>query len=83
VKFDHLLMVAAALIGRPGLDGLAHKDVDLHQPAAKVALREEGVVADQELHVGRVFLGPPEGEVEVLEFLLSPDKLSLNISARS
>jgi hypothetical protein len=44
MEFDHLLMMAAALVCRSRSDGLAHQDVDLDQSAINVALHEERIV---------------------------------------
>lgn len=69
VVLHHLLVVAAALCGGPGLDELAHEDVDLQGlPLVPIRL-EELPVFPQEGHVGYILLQFPEGIVKARSIL--------------
>lgn len=65
VIFHHLLVVAATLVGRSGLNPQAHEDIDLEQPAITIAPFEKPVVGFQEVHIGCVLVDIPKGVVVV------------------
>lgn len=74
VRFEHLLMVAAALEGRPGPDGLGHLAVEGGLVGRRVFGLGEGGVGrveggPQEVDVVDGFLQPPNAEVDLALFV--------------
>ena len=69
VILDHLLVVAAALVGRAGLDGQADQLIDLLQPSVLFGRLEQLPVFLEESNVLHVLLQRPQRFVE--PFLLA------------
>jgi hypothetical protein len=72
---DHLLVVAVALAGGPGADGLADHHVDLHLLALLEGQLEEVLARQEELQVLAVLDGAPlvaHPAVPLLPFPIRP-----------
>jgi hypothetical protein len=65
VVFDHLLVVAAALVGRARAHCGAHEDVDLGCLALTARTIKQFLVFLQKLHIGLILGESPQGTLKV------------------